>query len=419
MASATFSLSTEAKLTSPNLRNVKTQLRNAAPTRAFVRTHSNFQSTFRLNPKCASRQQNKTRTMSRSPPALHAVIAPQVLAAAKDPKETTVLVVGATGYIGKFVTKELVARGYNVVAVAREKSGVGGKKSPGDVERECEGARVVLGNVQDKDSTEAAFAAAGGKVDVVVSCMASRTGGIKDSWDIDYLATKNVLDVAKAAGVSQFVLLSAICAQKPLLTFQKAKLQFEEYLKASGMTYSIVRPTAFFKSLGGQVTSVQGGGPYVMFGDGQLAACKPISERDLASYMADCIEDPTLQNQMLPIGGPGEAMTALQQGQMLFKLLEKEEKFIKVPIEIMTGAIKVFDVLASVFGGLTDAAEFAKIGKYYAAESMLVLDTETNEYRADLTPSYGNDTLEGFFKKCIEEGMDGQELGDAAVFGQK
>jgi divinyl chlorophyllide a 8-vinyl-reductase len=30
---------------------------------------------------------------------------------------------------------------------------------------------------------------------------------------------------------------------------------------------------------------VQKGGPYVMFGDGQLASCKPISERDLAKYM--------------------------------------------------------------------------------------------------------------------------------------
>mmetsp|Transcript_12048 Transcript_12048/g.25319 ORF Transcript_12048/g.25319 Transcript_12048/m.25319 type:complete len:250 (-) Transcript_12048:277-1026(-) len=249
--------------------------------------------------------------------------------------------------------------------------------------------------------------------------MASRTGGIKDSWDVDYLASKTVMDVAKESGCNQFVLLSAICVQRPLLTFQKAKLKFEEALMASGMNYSIVRPTAFFKSLGGQVASVQGGGPYVMFGDGQLAACKPISEKDLASYMADCIEQPELQNKLLPIGGPGEAMTALQQGQMLFDILGKEPKFVKVPIEIMEGAIKFFDFLVGFFPSLRDTAEFAKIGRYYAAESMLVLDPETDAYDASQTPSYGEDTLEGFFRKCIEEGMDGQELGDAAVFGQK
>lgn len=53
----------------------------------------------------------------------------------KDPKDVRVLVVGATGYIGKFVTKELVKRGYNTVALARERSGIKGKSSPEDVRR--------------------------------------------------------------------------------------------------------------------------------------------------------------------------------------------------------------------------------------------------------------------------------------------
>lgn len=50
-----------------------------------------------------------------------------------------------------------------------------------------------------------------------------------------------------------------------------------------------MRPTAFFKSLAGQIELVKQGKPYVMFGDGKLASCKPISERDLARFMADCI----------------------------------------------------------------------------------------------------------------------------------
>jgi len=322
--------------------------------------------------------------------------------------------VGPTGYIGRFVTKEMIDRGYNVIAFAREKSGIGGKNSMDDVKKDFEGATVVFGDVKDKASiAEVGFT---NKVDVVVSCMASRTGGIKDSWEVDYEATKNVMEVAKEKGAGQFVLLSAICVQKPLLTFQAAKLKFEEELMASGLTYSIVRPTAFFKSLGGQVKSVQGGGPYVMFGDGQLAACKPISERDLASYMAECIEKPELQNKVLPIGGPGEAMTALQQGELLFKLAKLEPKFVKVPIEVMSGVIGILDFLTGFFPSFKDAAEFGKIGRYYAAESMLVLNEETGEYDASMTPGYGEDTLEAFFQKCLTEGMEGQDLGDASVF---
>jgi divinyl chlorophyllide a 8-vinyl-reductase len=127
--------------------------------------------------------------------------------------------------------------------------------------------------------------------------LASRTGGIQarqaqmiivrgaepmpgtqDSWDVDYQATLNCLEAGREKGVKHFVLLSAICVQRPLLTFQKAKLKFEAALQAAGdVTYSIVRPTAFMKSLAGQVLSCKGGGPYVMFGDGNLASCKVCS----------------------------------------------------------------------------------------------------------------------------------------------
>lgn len=47
-----------------------------------------------------------------------------------------------------------------------------------------------------------------------------------------------------------------------------------------------------------QVESVKKGGPYVMFGDGHLAACKPISEEDLAKFMGDCITQSDKVNQV-------------------------------------------------------------------------------------------------------------------------
>ncbi len=62
--------------------------------------------------------------------------------------------------------------------------------------------------------------------------------------------------------------------------------------------------------------------------------------------MAECIRSPELQNKVLPIGGPGNAMSALEQGTMLFDILEKEPKFVAVPIEVMDVVIKVLDVFA-------------------------------------------------------------------------
>lgn len=58
----------------------------------------------------------------------------------------------------------------------------------------------------------------------------------------------------------------------------------------------------------------------------------------------------------------------------------------------------------------------ARIGRYYATESMLVLDPETGEYSSAATPSYGRETLRSFYKRVLEAGLDGQELGDHSLF---
>ncbi|RWR76568.1 divinyl chlorophyllide a 8-vinyl-reductase, chloroplastic [Cinnamomum micranthum f. kanehirae] len=339
----------------------------------------------------------------------------------RNPSDITVLVVGPTGYIGRFVVRELLRRGFHVVAVAREQSGIRGRNSKQETLDQLAGSTVLFSDVTDHSALHLSLSALGRPVDVVVSCLASRSGGVKDSWRIDYDATKNSLLAGRRLGASHFVLLSAICVQKPLLEFQRAKLKFEAELEAEaardgGFTYSIVRPTAFFKSLGGQVELVKEGKPYVMFGDGRLCACKPISEEDLASFIANCVLDEDKINKILPIGGPGKAMTPLEQGEMLFRLLGKEPKFLKVPIGVMDFAIGALDFLTKIFPSMEDAAEFGKIGRYYAAESMLVLDPETGEYSGEKTPSYGKDTLEEFFERVIREGMAGQELGEQTIF---
>ncbi|XP_019172882.1 PREDICTED: divinyl chlorophyllide a 8-vinyl-reductase, chloroplastic isoform X1 [Ipomoea nil] len=353
--------------------------------------------------------------------AAPAVETPNVSFRSKNPSDINILVVGSTGYIGRFVATELVKRGFSVIAIARERSGIRGSNSKEDTLQQLSGANVCFSDVTELSSLEKSVESLGVPIDVVVSCLASRNGGVKDSWKIDYEATKNSLVVGRKFGAAHFVLLSAICVQKPLLEFQRAKLKFEgDLMKEAeddkGFTYSIVRPTAFFKSLAGQVELVKDGKPYVMFGDGKLCACKPISEEDLASFISDCVLSEDKINQVLPIGGPGKALTPLEQGEMLFKLAGKEAKFIKVPIQIMDFAIGFLDLLVKVFPSLEDAAEFGKIGRYYAAESMLVWDPEKGEYDAENTPSYGKDTLEEFFKRVLREGMAGQELGEQMIF---
>lgn len=309
-----------------------------------------------------------------------------------------ILLFGATGTIGRATARELVAAGHHVTCFVRN--------IPDD---QPEGCRFVQGTLDDLARLAGAMAG----VEAVVSCLSSRTGEPDDAWAVDYQAHADILLAARQASVPQFILLSAICVQKPDLAFQQAKLAFEKDLMNSGLTYSIVRPTAFFKSLSGQLKRVQAGKGFLLFGDGERTACKPISDRDLGRYLNACVSNPALHDKVLPIGGPGPAITPRQQGELLFKVLGQEPKFKSVPFGLMDGIVSVLSLGGVIVPALKRKAELAKIGRYYATESMLVWTG--SRYDAEATPSFGTDTLEDHYRALVA-GDVAADLGDHAVF---
>ena len=318
-----------------------------------------------------------------------------------------VLLFGATGTIGQATCKALLHAGHEVVCFVRQ--------PPHTQTHELlAGAQLRFGDVQSIESVKN-NGLQGERFDAIVSCMASRTGAPKDAWAIDYKAHSQLLQIAKEAGIAQFVLLSAICVQKPLLAFQQAKLAFEKELRESGLNYSIVRPTAFFKSLSGQIKRLQQNKPFLLFADGQLTACKPISDHDLGMFIAQCLSDPAKHNQILPIGGPGDAITPLQQGEYLFKAMGKPPKYKHVPVALLDVIIRVLQTLAWLIPPLAAKAELARIGRYYATESMLVWDAPTQQYDAHITPSFGTQTLFAHYDQLLA-GQANVQLGEHSVF---
>lgn len=321
-----------------------------------------------------------------------------------------VFVLGATGTIGRATVRALLERGHKVVCLVRP----GTTANAASAGLSATGCELREGNVTSPESL-ATDGFRGERFDTLVSCLASRTGAPQDAWAIDYQAHVHALGAAKNAGVQHVILLSAICVQKPLLAFQHAKLSFETALIASGLTYSIVRPTAFFKSLSGQVQRVKKGKPFLVFGSGQLTACKPISDADLGNYLADCLNDSSCHNRVLPIGGPGPAITPKQQGEHLFALLGQTPRFKHVPVKLLDVVIKVLSAAGRVVPGLAAKAELARIGRYYATESMLVLNPDTGKYDPAATPSTGSQTLFGYYAELVR-GTASAERGEHAVF---
>lgn len=312
----------------------------------------------------------------------------------------TVLLLGGTGTIGRATAVALRAEGYKLIAPVRP--GATPDRLPEAIP--CDLSEPRITELIAKHCCTA-----------VVSCIASRTGVPEDAWAVDHGINAAALRAALATGVERFVLVSAICVQRPKMAFQHAKLAFEEELQTSDLTWSIVRPTAYFKSLSGQVERLRRGKPFLLFGDGAVTACKPIGDRDLARFLVACLADPALQNRILPIGGPGPAITPREQGEILFETLGLPPRFKHVPLALMSSIVGTLTMAGRLHPKLREKAELARIGQYYATESMLVWNAQTGAYDADATPETGSDTLLDHYRR-LARGEVEVDRGSHAVF---
>lgn len=307
-----------------------------------------------------------------------------------------ICVAGASGTIGSALVRRLLADGHIVTALVRPES---------EFSSYLSGAEICTASLSDAAALAAILRDL--RPHTVISCMASRSGSPKDAFAVDYSANLNLLNAALGAGADHFIMLSAICVQRPLLAFQHAKLAFESELKSAPIDHTIVRPTAFFKSLSGQVARVARGKPFLMFGNGELTRCKPISDVDLARFIADCAVLPERRGQTLPIGGPGPAITLKRQGELLFEAAGRAPQFRSVPVGMFTGAAAVLSLGARVSDWFAEKAEYARIARYYATESMLVLNPATGEYSAEATPEFGADTLIDHYRAMLSQAETG------------
>lgn len=312
-------------------------------------------------------------------------------------------VVGATGYIGKAVVKEAVRRGYPTTTVMRDVS-----KNKAD--KSFRGSKLREFDVMDRDACLSGNLFEKGSVNAVVCCLASRTGTKKDSFAIDYQASLNCAEAAKAAGARRFILLSAYCVKSAergdpyALQFQYAKMELEKkLLEMSDDTfdYVSVRPTAFFKSLSNQVQVVDRGAPFVYFdiGEDKTAVCNPISEPDLANALLDQIADDSHVNTYWNLGGPDPGLSMIAQGEMIHDVLEKDTRLLGVPVLLFDVIINTLQWYGDTFNKekFKDAAEIGRIVKYYAIEDMLTTDP---------SEKYGNTTLRQHYEYITANGEE-------------
>ncbi len=294
--------------------------------------------------------------------------------------DKTVLIVGATGYIGSAVVAESVRRGYHTIAVTRS--------TPKD--GQFPGAEVVLADVTDPAGIAEVF---NRKIDVVISCLGCHSGTARDFFRIDYEVTLDILNAAIANGATQFILLSAICVRQPELPLQLAKLKMEDALMRSGINYTIVRPTAYFWVFDVQTPMILKGASGKLIGGGEMAEHNPIAKEDLAEFMVGSIDNEERRDRVFVIGGPDvpdNIISSKKSMEMLFEALGKPPKMVSLPAWLLVFAIRLTGLFGLFFRKSSVVSEFLKIIYYY----------DTNDMRA---PGYGSITFKQYVNDMAPE----------------
>lgn len=198
------------------------------------------------------------------------------------------LVVGATGATGTRIVQELVQRGIPTRAMVRDP----------DAARSVlpDAVEVVLGDVLEPQTIRNAIADC---TVLVCATGAAPSFDVTGPYKVDYEGTKNLVDVSKACGIEHFVIVSSLCVSKffhPLNLFWLVlhwKKQAEDYIQASGLPYTIVRP-------GGLRNDDDSSDPVVMEGADQLFEGS-IPRRRVAQVCVEALLQPASRNKIVEI----------------------------------------------------------------------------------------------------------------------
>jgi Predicted nucleoside-diphosphate-sugar epimerases len=202
-----------------------------------------------------------------------------------------IVVAGGSGTLGSLLVPLLVGRGEPVRVVTRDPAAAGRKLSgvelvagdvtrPEDARRAVEGARVVV-------SAITGFASAAGL------------------QAVDVEGNRILADAAARAGVEQLVLVSIVqaSADHPIELF-RAKFAAEQAVRASGVGWTIVRPTAYLETwlglIGGPLVAT---GKTLVFGRGRNPI-NFVSALDVARFVDLAIADPSYRGKVVEVPGP-------------------------------------------------------------------------------------------------------------------
>ncbi len=231
------------------------------------------------------------------------------------------LVTGATGSLGRRIVRQLRENNEPVRAFVRLVSHYG--------ELEDRGAEIFIGDLKQER-------------DIVKACrdikyIISSHGSGSDAQALDYRANIDLIDQAVANDVEHFVFISVLGVDRGYqdsATF-KAKREVEKYLAASGLNYTIFRPSGFANNLIPLAERFRDTGIYFSIGDQQNRS-SIVSTDDLAKIAIASIQIEAAKNQIFAVGGP-DILKREDIPRIFARLFNREPIVINPPLQLFDG----------------------------------------------------------------------------------
>lgn len=282
---------------------------------------------------------------------------------------TKILVAGASGYLGKYILKELDNWRIPAIALVRDPEKLNGLKLANleVVKAEVTWPKSLCDVCKD--------------VDTVISTVGiTRQNDELTYLDVDYQANINLLREAKRSGVRKFIYVSVINGDKLRpLKFVEAKERFVDILNVSGLEFTVIRPNSFFSDLR-DVLSMAEKGRIVLFGNGE-SKLNPIHGADLAEV---CVRAVAQKDKEIAVGGP-DILTQNEIAEMALCAWNKPANIVHVP-----------NMFRSLI--LNAAKIFLPVHRFGRVELFLTLMAGDN-----IATRYGNHRLQDFFNQEVKQ----------------
>ena len=235
-----------------------------------------------------------------------------------------ILIVGASGRLGGTVAKRLLAQGKAVRLMTRTPSNL--------VHLKQQGAEVVSGDLRNPASL---LSACEGVEQVLAAAHALTGKGDNNPQTVDDAGNRQLIDTARAAGVKHFVFLSILGASPDApVEFFRIKYHTEEYLRASGLSFTIIRPSAFM-DLWAQLIGlpILEQGKTTIFGRGNNPI-NFVAVEDVARFVCIAFENSRTRNEVIEVGGL-ENLTLNQVAETFERVSGRQAKKRHIPLPMM------------------------------------------------------------------------------------